>query len=169
MTTGRGDAAQDKRRRLICTLEPRADGFRNYCETEFGASPEEMMLDKAQLLGLTPAEMTVLVGGLRSVGVSVSGDGLWGSGKLDNSWFKTLLSMDVTWSATGYNSYEAKDRKSGAAVRTASRTDLVFGSNSELRALVEFYAQDDNQDKFVADFVAAWNKVMDADRFDLCA
>ena len=77
--------------------------------------------------------------------------------------------MDVAWSATGYNSYEAKDRKSGAAVRTASRTDLVFGSNSELRALVEFYAQDDNQDKFVADFVAAWNKVMDADRFDLCA
>jgi len=101
--------------------------------------------------------------------VSVSGDGLWGSGKLDNSWFKTLLSMDVSWSATGYNSYEAKDRKSGATVRTASRTDLVFGSNSELRALVELYAQDDNQDKFVADFVAAWNKVMDADRFDLRA
>ncbi|MEL0224272.1 MAG: peroxidase family protein, partial [Gammaproteobacteria bacterium] len=170
VTTGRGDATQDKTDvDSFALLEPRADGFRNYCETEFGVSPEEMMLDKAQLLGLTPAEMTVLVGGLRSVGVSVSGDGLWGSGKLDNSWFKTLLSMDVSWSATGYNSYEAKDRKSGATVRTASRTDLVFGSNSELRALVELYAQDDNQDKFVADFVAAWNKVMDADRFDLNA
>ena len=170
VTTGRGDATQETTDvDSFALLEPRADGFRNYCETEFGVSPEEMMLDKAQLLGLTPAEMTVLVGGLRSVGVSVSGDGLWGSGKLDNSWFKTLLSMDVAWSATGYNSYEAKDRKSGAAVRTASRTDLVFGSNSELRALVEFYAQDDNQDKFVADFVAAWNKVMDADRFDLRA
>ena len=170
VTTGRGDATQDKTDvDSFALLEPRADGFRNYCETEFGVSPEEMMLDKAQLLGLTPAEMTVLVGGLRSVGVSVSGDGLWGSGKLDNSWFKTLLSMDVSWSATGYNSYEAKDRKSGAVVRTASRTDLVFGSNSELRALVELYAQDDNQDKFVNDFVSAWNKVMDADRFDLRA
>lgn len=170
VTTGRGDANQDQTDvDSFALLEPRADGFRNYCETEFGVSPEEMMLDKAQLLGLTPVEMTILVGGLRSVGVSVSGDGLWGSGKLDNSWFKTLLSMDVAWSATGYNSYEAKDRKSGTTVRTASRTDLVFGSNSELRALVEVYAQDDNQDKFITDFVSVWNKVMDADRFDLCA
>ena len=168
VTTGRGDATQEKTDiESFGALELRADGFRNYCETEFGVSPEELMLDKAQLLGLTPVEMTVLVGGMRSIGVSVSGDGLWSSGKLDNSWFKTLLSMDVSWSATGYNSYEGRDRKTGEIVRTASRTDLVFGSNSELRALAEVYAQDDNNDKFVRDFILAWNKVMNADRFDL--
>ena len=126
-----------------------------------------MMLDKAQLLGLTPKELTLLVGGMRALGVSRSGEGLFGSGKLDNSWFKTLLSMDVKWEKTGFNSYAAKDRKTGAVVRTASRTDLVFGSNSELRAIVEVYAQDDNNGRFVSDFISAWNKVMNADRFDL--
>jgi catalase-peroxidase len=169
VTTGRGDATQeDTDIGSFNLLEPRADGFRNYCEKEFAVSPEEMMLDKAQLLGLTPAEMTVLVGGLRSIGVSATGDGVWTEdGVLQNRWFKTLLSMDVAWEATGFNTYVAKDRKTGEVVRTGSRTDLVFGSNSELRAIAEVYAQDDNNAKFVRDFISAWNKVMNADRFDL--
>lgn len=164
---GRGDATQEQTDvDSFSYLELRADGFRNYVEKEFAVSPEEMMLDKAQLLGLTPVEMTVLYGGLRAIGVS-KGKYFVGTGKLDNTWFKTLLSMDVQWSKTGFNSYVAKDRKTGSEVRTASRTDLVFGSNSELRAIAEVYAQDDNNDKFVADFISAWNKVMNADRFDL--
>jgi catalase-peroxidase len=148
-------------------LEPRTCGFRNYVEKEFAVSPEEMMLDKAQLLGLTPVEMTVLYGGLRALGVSKAGTTFVGTGKLDNTWFKTLLSMDVKWEKTGSNSYVARDRKTGQEVRTATRTDLVFGSNSELRAIAEVYAQDDNNGKFVCDFISAWNKVMNADRFDL--
>ena len=169
VTTGRGDASEDHTDvNSFAHLEPRADGFRNYVETEFAVSPEEMMLDKAQLLDLTPAEMTVLVGGLRSLGISANGDGVWSDGNsLNNQWFKTLLDMSVAWKETGYNSYAAHDRASGDKVRTASRTDLVFGSNSELRAIAEVYAQQDNNDKFVADFIAAWNKVMNADRFDL--
>ena len=169
VTTGRGDAKQEQTDAdSFAHLEPRADGFRNYIETEFAVSPEEMMLDKAQLLGLTPVEMTVLAGGLRSLGISATGDGVWnGAPALDNNWFRTLLDMDVAWKEKGFNKYEATDRKTGAAVRTASRTDLVFGSNSELRAIAEVYAQDDNNGKFVADFIAAWNKVMDSDRFDL--
>ena len=141
---------------------------RNYSEKEFSVSPEEIFLDKAQLLGLTPAEMTVLTGGLRAMGISFTGDGVWTDGKLNNTWFKILLSMDVEWSDTGYNSYEAKDRETGEVVRTASRTDLVFGSNSELRAIAEVYAQNDNNEKFIVDFIRAWNKIMNADRFDLC-
>jgi catalase-peroxidase len=125
------------------------------------------MLDKAQLLGLNPVEMTLLVGGMRAIGISDSGDGVWTNGALDNSWFKTLLSMDVKWNTTGYNSYVARDRKTNKEIRTASRTDLVIGSNSELRAVAEVYAQDDNNDKFVSDFIKAWNKVMNADRYDL--
>ena len=169
VTTGRGDATQENTDvDSFNLLKPRADGFRNYCEKPFAVSTEEMMLDKAQLLGLTPVEMTVLVGGLRSMGISSNGHGVWNTeGVLDNSWFKTLLSMDVKWEATGYNSYVAKDRATGEEVRTASRTDLVFGSNSELRAIAEVYAQDDNKGKFVCDFISAWNKVMNADRFDL--
>jgi catalase-peroxidase len=167
-TTGRGDASQENTDiDSFELLKPKACGFRNYSEKEFAVSPEEILLDKAQLLGLTPTEMTVLVGGLRAMGISYTGEGVWTEGKLDNSWFKNLLSMDVTWSSTGYNSYVAKDRKTGEEVRTATRTDLVFGSNSELRALAEFYAQDDNNDKFVSDFISAWNKIMNADRFDL--
>ena len=104
---------------------------------------------------------------MRAMGISYSGDGVWTDGKLNNQWFKTLLSMEVAWAPTGYNSYVARDRKTGEKVRTASRTDLVFGSNSELRAIAEVYAQDDNNGKFIADFIQAWNKVMNADRFDL--
>ena len=169
VTTGRGDASQDQTDLdSFAVLEPRADGFRNYVEKEFAVSPEEMLLDKAQLLNLTPAEMTVLVGGLRALGISATGDGVWGDApRLDNGWFKTLLDMEVEWKPEGFNHYQAYDRQSGEAVRQASRVDLVFGSNSELRALAEIYAQDDNGAKFVADFIAAWNKVMDADRFDL--
>ena len=169
VTTGRGDASQDQTDLdSFAVLEPRADGFRNYMEKEFAVTPEEMLLDKAQLLNLTPAEMTVLVGGLRGLGISASGAGVWGDvPNLDNGWFKTLLDMGVEWKPEGFNHYQAYDRQSGAPVRQASRVDLVFGSNSELRALAELYAQDDNGDKFVADFIATWNKVMDADRFDL--
>tara|TARA_B110000285_G_scaffold73703_1_gene84981 strand:- start:1552 stop:3675 length:2124 start_codon:yes stop_codon:yes gene_type:complete len=168
VTKGRGDATQESTDiDSFDLLKPKACGFRNYSEKEFAVSPEEILLDKAQLLGLTPAEMTVLVGGMRAMKISHTGEGVWTDGQLSNSWFKTLLAMDVEWSSTGYNSYVAKDRNTGAEVRTASRTDLVFGSNSELRAIAEVYAQDDNNDKFVSDFIQAWNKIMNADRFDL--
>ena len=165
---GRGDASEAQTDAdSFAVLEPVADGFRNYQKTDFTTSPEEMLLDKAQLLGLTAPEMTVLVGGLRSVGISASGDGVWSSaGKLSNDWFATLLDMNVEWKPAGANKYEAFDRKTGASVRTASRVDLVFGSNSQLRALAEIYAQNDNKDKFNRDFVSAWAKVMNADRFD---
>lgn len=166
--TGRGNATQeDTDVDSFNLLKPRACGFRNYSEKEFSVSPEEIMLDKAQLLGLTTVEMTVLVGGMRAMGISATGDGVWTKGNLDNSWFKTLLSMDVKWQTAGYNKYIAHDRTTGKEVRTASRTDLVLGSNSELRAIVEVYAQDGNNDKLVHDFIATWNKVMNADRFDL--
>ena len=165
---GRGDASDAQTDAdSFAVLEPVADGFRNYQKTDFTTSPEEMLLDKAQLLGLTAPEMTVLVGGLRSLGISATGDGVWGaSDQLSNSWFTTLLDMSVEWKPAGANKYEAFDRKSGASVRTASRVDLVFGSNSQLRALAEIYAQNDNKGKFTRDFVNAWVKVMNADRFD---
>ena len=167
VTSGRGDATQESTDiDSFDLLKPKACGFRNYSEKEFAVSPEEILLDKAQLLGLTPAEMTVLVGGMRAMKISHTGEGVWTDGQLSNSWFKILLAMDVEWSSTGYNSYVAKDRNTGAEVRTASRTDLVFGSNSELRAIAEVYAQDDNNGKFVSDFIQAWNKIMNADRFD---
>ncbi len=164
-TSGRGDAREEQTDApSFDVLEPIADGFRNFLKTELSISPEEMLLDKAHLLGLTAAEMTVLLGGLRSMGVSDTGQGVWSSeGKLSNEWFSTLLDMDVSWKETGPNAYEAIDWPSGMAVRTASRTDLVFGSNSELRAIAELYAQDDSKDKFKADFVSAWSKVMTAD------
>ena len=165
---GRGDATQEQTDiESFAVLEPLADGFRNYQKADFTVSPEEMMLDKAQLLNLTASEMTVLVGGLRSLGVSATGDGIWNqTAELNNSWFNTLLDMGVKWSETGVNSYEATDRSSGKVTRTASRCDLVFGSNSQLRAIVEVYAQNDNSDKFISDFVSSWVKVMNADRFD---
>ena len=165
---GRGDATQEQTDiESFAVLEPLADGFRNYQKADFTVSPEEMMLDKAQLLNLTASEMTVLVGGLRSLGVSATGDGIWNqTAVLNNSWFNTLLDMGVKWSETGINSYEATDRSSGKVTRTASRCDLVFGSNSQLRAIVEVYAQNDNSDKFISDFIASWVKVMNADRFD---
>ena len=167
-TTGRGDATQENTDiDSFDLLKPKACGFRNYSEKEFAVSPEEILLDKAQLLGLNPVELTLLIGGMRSMGVSYTGEGVWTDGTLSNRWFKTLLSMDVAWTPTGYNTYEAKERSSGKSLRTASRTDLVFGSNSELRAVAELYAQDDNNEKFIQDFITVWNKVMNADRFDL--
>ena len=167
-TPGRGDASQEQTDiESFAVLEPLADGFRNYQKADFTVSPEEMMLDKGQLLNLTASEMTVLVGGLRSLGVSTNGDGIWNQEvALNTSWFNTLLDMSVKWSETGINRYEATDRTSGKVVRTASRCDLVFGSNSQLRAIVEVYAQNDNSDKFISDFISSWVKVMTADRFD---
>ncbi|NBW05089.1 MAG: catalase/peroxidase HPI, partial [Alphaproteobacteria bacterium] len=150
-TPGRGDASQEQTDvESFAVLEPVADGFRNYQKTEFTVSPEEMMLDKAQLLGLTAPEMTALFGGLRALGVSHSGHGIFTDtpGKLTNDFFVTLLDMSVEWKPTGSNSYKATDRATGTVVRTGSRTDLVFGSNSQLRALAEVYASDDNADKF---------------------
>jgi len=166
-TPGRGDAsAEQTDADSFAVLEPVSCGFRNYLMKNYAVSPEEMMLDKAQLLGLTAPEMTVLVGGMRSLGISSDERGLWSdSNTLDASFFNTLIDMSVAWTPTGSNSYQAKDRQTGANVRTASRYDLVFGSNSQLRAITEFYAQDDNSDKFVTDFISAWNKVMNADIF----
>ena len=170
-TPGRGDATQENTDvESFEVLEPQSDGFKNFHKSGLNVNPEEIMLDKAQLLGLTAPEMTVLVGGLRSLGISSSGYGLFTENKdeLSNDYFRTLLDMSVKWRPNGTgNSYEAIDRVSGEKVRTASRTDLVFGSNSQLRALVEVYASDDSLDKFKGDFVHAWNKVMNADRFDL--
>ncbi len=168
VATGRGDATQENTDvSSFDLLKPGACGFRNYIEKEYSVSPEELLLDKAQLLGLSPVELTVLIGGMRAMGVSQSGAGLWGDGKLSNQWFKELLSMDRKWEPNGFNNYKGVDRKSGESVGSASRIDLLFGSNSELRAVAEVYAQNDNNDKFVADFIAAWNKVMNADRFDI--
>ena len=167
---GRGDALQEKTDvESFDVMEPEADGFRNYQKTNFTVSPEEMILNKAQLLGITAPEMTVLLGGLRTIGITTNGHSLFTDtpGKLTNDFFVKLLDMSVEWKPKGKNSYEATDRISGKKVRTASRVDLVFGSNSQLRALAEFYASDDSKEKFVTDFIAAWNKVMNADRFDL--
>ena len=126
------------------------------------------MLDKAHLLGLTSPELTVLYGGLRSIGISTDKRGIWTDcNKLSNDWFKTLLSMDVIWSEKTFNHYEGSDRITGKILRTASRCDLVFGSNSELRSLAELYSQNDNYTKFVKDFISAWGKIMNSDRFDL--
>ena len=168
---GRGDATQDQTDvDSFDVLEPAADGFRNFQRSSFAVSPEEMLLDKAQLLGLTAAEMTVLVGGLRALGISADGHGVWSDGTtLSNDWFVKLLDMGTAWSQADENLFEGKDRASGETVGTATRIDLVFGSNSELRAIAEVYAQSDNGEKFVADFIAAWTKVMNADRFDLVA
>ena len=166
-TPGRGDATEEQTDAAsFSVMEPVSCGFRNYLKTNFAVSPEEMMLDKAQLLGLTAPEMTVLVGGMRSLGISSDDRGLFSDGSsLSNEWFETLLDMSVKWTPTGSNSYDAHDRSSGEKVRSATRYDLVFGSNSQLRAIAEVYAQDDNQDKFVADFISAWNKVMNAGIF----
>jgi len=169
-TPGRGDASQEQTDvESFAVLEPAADGFRNYQQGPNEVSSEEMLLDKAHLLGLTAPEMTVLVGGMRDIGISANNHGVFTKtpGKLSGDFFRTLLSMDVQWKATGYNSYEATSRATGEVLRTASRVDLVFGSNSQLRALAEVYGSNDAGDKFAADFVAAWTKVMNADRFDV--
>ncbi|MFL2543424.1 MAG: catalase/peroxidase HPI [Alphaproteobacteria bacterium] len=169
-TPGRGDATQEHTDvESFAVLEPEADGFRNYLKKNFTVTPEEFLLDKAHLLELTAPEMTVLMGGMRALGISSDDRGIFSENeeRLDNKFFTTLLDMSVKWEATGSNSYQATDRKSGKKVRRASRADLVFGSNSQLRALAEVYAQSDNHDKFVNDFISAWNKVMNADRFDI--
>ncbi|MDB9890880.1 catalase/peroxidase HPI [Alphaproteobacteria bacterium] len=169
-TPGRGDATQAQTDiESFEVLEPVVDGFRNFQKTDFTVSPEEMLLDKAQLLGLTAPEMTVLVGGMRALGISENNHGVFTEtpGKLTNDFFVTLLDMGVEWKPTGSNSYEARDRATGKVVRSGTRVDLVFGSNSQLRALAEVYAANQSHDKFVADFVAAWTKVMNSDRFDI--
>ncbi len=152
-------------------LEPLADGFRNWQKKHYVVTPEEMLLDKAQLLRLTAPEMTVLIGGMRVLGTNYGGSqhGVFTDrvGALTNDFFVNLTDMSYTWKPTGRNSYEIVERKSGKVKWTATRVDLVFGSNSILRAYAEVYAQDDNKEKFVKDFVAAWTKVMNADRFDL--
>jgi len=170
-TPGRGDATQEQTdAESFAVLEPHSDGFRNFHKSGVNVSPEEMMLDKAQLLNLTAPEMTVLVGGMRSLGISASGYGVFteNTDTMTNDYFDTLLDMSVEWKPNGTgNSYEAFNRSSGEKVRAATRSDLVFGSNSQLRALAEVYASSDSGDKFVCDFISAWNKVMNADRFDI--
>jgi catalase-peroxidase len=169
---GRGDATQQMTDvESFEVLEPLADGFRNWLKKDYVVSAEELLLDRAQLMQLTACEMTVLVGGMRVMGTNHGGS--WHGvltdrvGALTNDFFVNLTDMDYTWKLAGPNLYEIRDRKSDAVKWTASRVDLVFGSNSVLRAYAEVYAQDDNKAKFVHDFVAAWGKVMNADRFDL--
>ncbi|EOX3349408.1 catalase/peroxidase HPI [Vibrio cholerae] len=169
---GRGDATIEQTDvDSFEVLEPLADGFRNWQKKHYVVTPEEMLLDKAQLLRLTAPEMTVLIGGMRVLGTNYGGSqhGVFTDrvGALTNDFFVNLTDMSYTWKPTGRNSYEIVERKSGKAKWTATRVDLVFGSNSILRAYAEVYAQDDNKEKFVKDFVAAWTKVMNADRFDL--
>ncbi|EKO3696539.1 catalase/peroxidase HPI [Vibrio metschnikovii] len=169
---GRGDATLDQTDvASFDVLEPVADGFRNWLKKDYVVKPEELLLDRAQLMRLTAPEMTVLIGGMRVLGTNYGGtqhgvltDNV---GVLSNDFFVNLTDMRYTWKPTGRNSYEICDRKTGQAKWTATRVDLVFGSNSILRAYAEIYAQQDNQQKFVHDFVAAWSKVMNADRFDL--
>jgi catalase-peroxidase len=169
---GRGDATQAQTDvESFEVLEPLADGFRNWQKKHYVVKPEEMLLDRAQLMGLTAAEMTVLVGGMRVLGTNHGGEkhGVFTKrpGALTNDFFVNLTDMSFSWKPTGRNSYDIVDRATGATRYTATRVDLVFGSNSILRAYAEVYAQDDNREKVVHDFVAAWAKVMNADRFDL--
>jgi catalase-peroxidase len=169
---GRGDAtAAQTDAESFDVLEPLADGFRNWLKKDYVVQPEELLLDRAQLMRLTACEMTALVGGMRAIGTNHGGSkhGVFTDriGALTNDFFVNLTDMAYTWKPAGKNLYEIRDRKSGAVKWTATRVDLVFGSNSILRAYAEVYAQDDAKEKFVADFVAAWVKVMNADRFDL--
>ncbi len=173
-TPGRTDAmAEQTDVDSFAVLEPAADGFRNYQKTRYTISPEELLVDKAQLLTLTAPEMTVLVGGLRVLGANHgrSKNGVFTRRRetLTNDFFKTVVDMGIAWKATSATEeeFEGHDRKTGKVKWTATRVDLVFGSNSQLRALAEVYAQDDAEKKFVKDFVAAWAKVMELDRFDL--
>ena len=166
---GRGDASQEQTdASSFDVLEPMADGFRNFQKMEYSVSAEEMFLDKAQLMTLTAPEMTVLLGGLRVLGANYGGTahGVFteNPGTLSTDFFTNLLDMGIQWFPAGEGIYEGRDRTTGKIKRTASRVDLAFGSNSILRALAELYAQHDNQDKFVTDFVAAWTKVMNLDR-----
>ena len=173
-TPGRTDAVQDQTDvESFAVLEPEADGFRNYQKAAFTVSAEEMLIDKAQLLTLSAPEMTVLVGGLRVLGANVaqSQHGVFTqrAGQLTNDFFVNLLDMNTMWkpATEGADTFEGRDRKTGKTKWTGTRVDLIFGSNSQLRALAEVYAQEDANEKFVRDFIAAWDKVMNLDRFDL--
>jgi catalase-peroxidase len=168
-TPGRGDSSQDQTDiDSFSYLEPLSDGFRNYHRDGLDVRAEEMMLDRAQLLGLTAPEMTVLLGGLRSLGITHNGYGNFTEdpNELTNDYLVKLLDMSVSWQPNGTgNSFESVDRESGEKVSSASRVDLVFGSNSQLRAITELYAQEDSKEKFVSDFISAWNKVMNSDLY----
>lgn len=169
---GRGDAtAEQTDADSFAPLEPIHDGFRNWLKQDYVVSPEELLLDRAQLMGLTGPEMTVLIGGMRVLGTNHGGSkhGVFTerAGQLTNDFFVTLTDMSYSWEPVGENLYQIKDRATGSVKYTATRVDLVFGSNSILRAYAEVYAQDDNKQKFINDFVSAWTKVMNADRFDL--
>jgi catalase-peroxidase len=171
---GRTDAtAEHTDAESFAVLEPVADGFRNYQKKTYRMHAEEMLVDKAQLLSLSAPEMTVLVGGLRVLGANTGGakHGVFTQrvGQLTNDFFVNLTDMAIAWAPTDASeeTFAAHDRKTGAVKWTGTRVDLVFGSNSQLRAISELYAQDDNAGKFVHDFVAAWTKVMNLDRFDL--
>jgi catalase-peroxidase len=171
---GRMDARQDQTDvESFAVLEPIADGFRNYLKGKFAVSAEQLLVDRAQLLTLTAPEMTVLVGGMRMLGTNVGGSkhGVFTSKPetLTNDFFVNLLDMRTEWKpvSTAKDVFEGRDRKTGKVKWTGTRVDLVFGSNSQLRALAEVYASEDAKEKFVQDFVAAWTKVMNLDRFDL--
>jgi catalase-peroxidase len=167
---GRGDATQEMTDvESFAVLEPIHDGYRNWLKQDYAVSAEELMLDRTQLMGLTANEMTVLVGGMRALGANY-GNSKHGVltdrvGVLSNDFFVNLTDMRYTWNPVASNLYEIRERKSGAVKWTATRIDLIFGSNSILRSYAEVYAQDDSKEKFVRDFVKAWTKVMNADRF----
>ena len=166
-TPGRGDATEAQTDvNSFSVLEPLSDGFRNFLKEDYGVSPEEMLLDKSHLLGLTAPEMTVLIGGLRSLGVTTNNKGVFNNNleKLDNQFFTTLLDMSIKWEPIDHNTFKGNDKD--GKVYSASRYDLAFGSNSQLRALSEVYASSDGSEKMVNDFIIAWNKVMNNDRFD---
>lgn len=173
-TAGRADASIEQTDvDSFAALEPTSDGFRNYFKPKHAASAEEMLVDRAQLLTLTPPEMTVLIGGLRVLNTNFdnSSHGVFtkNSEALTNDFFINLLDMGITWNANSdaQEVFEGRDRQSGEIKWTGTRVDLIFGSNSELRALAEVYGCTDSKDKFTTDFIAAWNKVMNLDRFDL--
>jgi catalase-peroxidase len=167
---GRGDASEAMTdAESFAVLEPIHDGFRNWVKQQYAVSPEELLLDRAQLMGLTAHQMTALIGGMRVLGTNHGGSqhGVFTSrvGVLSNDFFVVLTDMAYQWKPTGRNSYDICDRKTGQTKWTASRVDLVLGSNSVLRSYAEVYAQDDNREKLARDFVAAWTHVMNADRF----
>jgi len=171
-TPGRADATQDQTdEESFSHLEPIADGFRNYGQSTSTVHTEQYLVDKANLLTLSAPEMTVLVGGLRALNANYDGSshGVFTKtpGKLTNDFFVNLLDMSTAWKATSPDTYDGIDRKTGAKKWTATRADLVFGSHAELRAIAEVYGSVDGHEKFVKDFVAAWDKVMNLDRFDI--
>ena len=173
-TPGRMDASHEQTDvESFTVLEPVADGFRNYLKTRYTTSTEELLIDKAQLLTLTAPEMTALVGGMRVLNTNFdnSGHGVFTNrpGALTNDFFMNLLDMSTVWmpASETKETFDGRDRKTGELKWTGTRADLIFGSNSELRALAEVYGSADAQEKFVKDFVAAWDKVMNLDRFDL--